>query len=432
MKMIKTILLLLTLLAGIIASAQTNVSGIIATDVTWTKSNSPYHVTGHIGVLAKLTIDAGVVVNIDSGLKIRIASPGSFAINGTITDTVVFKPFTNGTQWNQIFLDNLTSMVNVNYARIEGASKGVNIVNTNANIKHTQIRNCVHGIYADGLHNYSTLDSCLITQNTYGIFEVTYGGGSFPMRVINSTISHNSNSGIYTLFADMLIDNCVITDNLIYGAFTDGVSQGSTIQNSRFENNDVGIYTQHIEQKILHNQFDNNRIGIEVGPEPLWVVIHCNSFYKNKAYSLVYQGGNGDGGVDAASNYFGTADLDSIHASIYDIYDDITLHGYFSFHPFLTSNTGNCAAITSSVSNIADSEPVLILYPNPANDKLFIETNGTEIEQVNIYNSAGSLVMNVLPSTSICQLSTGSLPTGLYIAEIKTKEGMARKRWVKM
>ena len=77
-------------------------------------------------------------------------------------------------------------------------------------------------------------------------------------------------------------------------------------------------------------------------------------------------------------------------------------------------------------------ESSIILSPNPAKDQLFIAANGAEIEQVNIYNSTGSLVMTVLPTISICQLSTGSLPTGLYIAEIKTKEGMARKRWVKM
>ncbi len=68
------------------------------------------------------------------------------------------------------------------------------------------------------------------------------------------------------------------------------------------------------------------------------------------------------------------------------------------------------------------------LYPNPASDKLFIQTNGIEIEQVNIYNTTGSLVMAVQQST----INIESLTNGIYIAEIKTKEGSVRRRWVKM
>lgn len=71
------------------------------------------------------------------------------------------------------------------------------------------------------------------------------------------------------------------------------------------------------------------------------------------------------------------------------------------------------------------------LYPNPANTQLFIETSGAEVEQVNIYNSTGSLVKAAASITNH-QLSIENLAAGLYIAEIKTKERSTRKRWVKM
>lgn len=72
------------------------------------------------------------------------------------------------------------------------------------------------------------------------------------------------------------------------------------------------------------------------------------------------------------------------------------------------------------------------LYPNPATNQLFIETNGTPVEQINIYNTTGSLVMSVSPSAIKCELSTGTLAAGVYVAEIKTNDASVKRRWVKM
>lgn len=49
--------------------ADTNVSGMISTDTTWTLTKSPYIVTGNILVSngAALTIEPGVTVKVNSG-----------------------------------------------------------------------------------------------------------------------------------------------------------------------------------------------------------------------------------------------------------------------------------------------------------------------------------------------------------------------------
>ncbi len=97
-----------------------------------------------------------------------------------------------------------------------------------------------------------------------------------------------------------------------------------------------------------------------------------------------------------------------------------------------TQVLSNIISITATgVANV-EATSSISLYPNPATDKLFIQTNGAAIERVNIYNTTGSLVMAVLPSTVNCQLSTASLANGVYIAEIKTKDAMVKRRWVKM
>ena len=86
---------------------------------------------------------------------------------------------------------------------------------------------------------------------------------------------------------------------------------------------------------------------------------------------------------------------------------------------------------TTAIRSIEDKTGFVKIYPNPAKDQLFIENNGIAIEQINIYNTTGSLVM---AASSIInhQLSIENLAAGVYIAEIKTKDGSVRKRWVKM
>ncbi len=84
--------------------------------------------------------------------------------------------------------------------------------------------------------------------------------------------------------------------------------------------------------------------------------------------------------------------------------------------------------VSTGISKSAINNPQFAIFPNPASDKLFIQTNGTAIEQVNVYNTTGSLVMAVQQST----INIESLSNGIYVAEVKTKEGTVRKRWVKM
>lgn len=79
--------------------------------------------------------------------------------------------------------------------------------------------------------------------------------------------------------------------------------------------------------------------------------------------------------------------------------------------------------------NILDM-PIQI-FPNPTANKLFIETNGLSVIQVNIYNAVGYLVSqsNELQRKNI---DISQLAMGVYIAEIKTKQVSVKRRWVKM
>jgi hypothetical protein len=73
----------------------------------------------------------------------------------------------------------------------------------------------------------------------------------------------------------------------------------------------------------------------------------------------------------------------------------------------------------------------LSVYPNPASDRLFIETNDEIPHRVYIYSTLGLLVKLtiLLPGRSI---DISALTTGAYIAEVKRGNTLHRVRWLKM
>ena len=87
----KKTLLFLSFLIAIKGFSQTYVSGNIKTNTTWTKANSPYILTGPVGVPAAytLTIEPGVTVEKTAAGQ-GIIINGTLQCNGMETDSVIF------------------------------------------------------------------------------------------------------------------------------------------------------------------------------------------------------------------------------------------------------------------------------------------------------------------------------------------------------
>ena len=88
---------------------QTNVSGAISSDITWSLANSPYTVTGNILVASgvTLTIEAGVTVKVNSGLYIKIK--GKIIAEGTSSSLITFTSSASSPakgNWKYIMFDN--------------------------------------------------------------------------------------------------------------------------------------------------------------------------------------------------------------------------------------------------------------------------------------------------------------------------------------
>lgn len=84
---------------------------------------------------------------------------------------------------------------------------------------------------------------------------------------------------------------------------------------------------------------------------------------------------------------------------------------------------------SSGVLSVKDSgvEKSLI-YPNPANDRIFIN-NIENIKEVKIYNSEGRLLKNI--STNSTSIDVSSLEKGIYYVEILTLNKIHKTRFIK-
>jgi hypothetical protein len=99
---------------------------------------------------------------------------------------------------------------------------------------------------------------------------------------------------------------------------------------------------------------------------------------------------------------------------------------------FPTLNSCACSNYLD-VEKTASEAINAILAPNPATTQLNINIDETLVgAQLNIYNTTGALVQATQLQTINNKLETGNLPAGMYIAEVKTREGSFKKRWVKM
>ncbi len=203
--------------------SQTNVSGIINSNTTWSLANSPYIVTGNVLVNTGVTliIEPGVTVKVNSGLNIQ--SRGEIIANGNNNLRITFT--SNSSTPNP------------------GDWEGINLLDQS-----------VDPIF-DALGNY-------LSGTIFNYVDVSFAG--------NST----SSGSLYTLNADLYIDNCNISDGNSYGVYVNYNNADVTIRNCEFSN--------HLHAAIFADNYSGGSLEVR-----------NSKFQNNLASGVFYNGANG-------------------------------------------------------------------------------------------------------------------------------------------
>ena len=210
-----SLLLILSITNG---NAQTNVSGVISTNTTWTKAGSPYILTANILVNTgiSLTIEPGASVKVNENYGITIN--GTLIANGNSTDSIYFLNNISNKKWSGITFTSSSVSSNIdisdnyidgsilNYVSISSISSSngaVYLVNNALLIKNSSIfNNSSNGIYFDYNGSFTfdkiIIKGCKISNNDGS--GVSYNGYRMQgtLKVLNNLISNNSGNGITT------------------------------------------------------------------------------------------------------------------------------------------------------------------------------------------------------------------------------------------
>ena len=380
MKKILTVLLCSILLQ---ANAQTYVSGLILTNTTWTKANSPYIVNGNLNVdsAVTLTIEPGVTIRVDSTYFFYV--DGRILAEGTATDSIIFTANTvNPTlhKWEGIeFREksrNDTSILKycrIEYANIALELAGVKILIDSSVLRYNKTAVMVEYVQT-AFHSFFIMNGSTITENTDGI--KCY---NFPIgKLTGCEISHNSTGYYDRSYTGLIIhksefnynqtaieventnrrDSLKITESIFKGNTMYGIiihdpwnykiygRQPEIISDNLFIYNATAIKIEDVEAfTINRNTIAYNDIGIEhdqnysVAPTRLYIDSNC--FTNNQSYNYYEVGIDDD---TLANNWWGTTSTAGIDSGIFDYYDNFS-SGKIYYMPILTNGSG-CQSVS--------------------------------------------------------------------------------------
>ena len=377
--------LLLSLLVGTLivgkVQAATEVSGIIFSDTTWTKANSPYNITG------PTAIAKGVTVTIEPGAVVHFNTHNTLEVNGTLraigtsTEPITLNgdyrgrlPVFGSSDYNGIL--KFTSESNS-----WNAKTGTGCIIANANVISLSIiihdvsvklnNNVFSGYYAMGTLVVDGGES-IISNNEITGGPLSIGGGS-PLVSNNTVIcqSFNVNGGSPSILKNLLQtgisvsgDSDVrIANNII------ALGKGFTANNGNvtFEHNLVlycsGGCSLNSEANVIiqNNTIAFNKYGIQSAQSSAKIIY--NNLENNTEYNLSLSSSSN---FDATYNWWGTTDSSAISQTIVDYKNNYNL-GNVTFIPFLNAPNPQAPLISSFVepSPTPTPEPTPTSSPEP-------------------------------------------------------------------
>ncbi|PVX24854.1 MAG: hypothetical protein CW716_09285 [Candidatus Bathyarchaeum sp.] len=361
----------------------TEISGTISSNTTWTKENSPYQLIDDLTIMhgVTLTIEPDVIVRFSQtkGSTDWVGRPTTITISHDlhVDGNLVAHGSTFFTDSTTIIFSKTSSsskIENTTFSRhfkisISGCSPAIrNNTFSSATFVITDGSPEVQNNIFSSAKFTLVEGSPLIHSNSFESLEVydpfiSINGGSAV--VSNNTINDDASAEVLIYLEGE--NTAVISDNYFSGQFRFSavvITSGSPL----FERNFVSNHnTEHWPLKavgfticgdsnpiIRSNTIANNKVGVNIydcnGSSS--VTLEGNNFEQNSQYNI-YLGEEGVYGttapnVDAANNWWGTADTSVIIQSIFDHRNNFNV-GSVTFNPILDSR--NSAAMPNASPN---------------------------------------------------------------------------------
>ncbi len=249
-------------------------------------------------------------------------------------------------------------------------------------------------------------------DNAYGIIQTTDGGYAIAGQSSSTDGDLTANHGNRDYWVVKLSSTATIQWQKSYGG--SGGDEATSIVQTADGGFAITGYSNSNDGDVTENH----------GLYDYWVV-------KLRSTGVIaWQKSLGGSGQDLAYSIAKTTDGGfAMAGKSYSIDGDVTGHHGSALHPeFWVVKLGEATA-----TGIAETESSIALnvYPNPATSQLFIETNGAAVDQVNIYETNGSLVSQT-KQVQNKTIDISQMASGVYIAEFKTGEVSIKRRLIKM
>jgi hypothetical protein len=85
--------------------------------------------------------------------------------------------------------------------------------------------------------------------------------------------------------------------------------------------------------------------------------------------------------------------------------------------------------VTSVAENPMQTEPDVLVYPNPTADRVFVKSRSETIEQMQLFSQHGQLIQQA--DRGAVSMDLRSVASGIYILKVRTSTGVAAKRVVR-
>lgn len=333
-KLACTILLIIVSVVGLItintvplgrAQNGQTVNGMISSDTTWTKANSPYTLTGPVAVNkgTTLTIEPVVTVNLN-GHYIRVN--GTLIAKGNSTNNNIH--FNNG------------SIEFTAVSAVWDSQTGFGSIIENAVINGSLT------CYGSPMVSQNTIKGAISVNGGAPIINQNTLSGWIIVQAGSPIISKNILIGGYSFGIGISNGNAIVVDNTISGSFPDAavaVGGGSpTIERNLISNNlsysapnnvQTGLRVSGSSNPIIkQNTIIKNLIGIYLDGTPRPTIVNNN--VEDNSYNVRLRSST-EVNIDASNNWWGTTDRLAIDQKIYDYNDDLNL-GKVTYTPFLT------------------------------------------------------------------------------------------------